>query len=125
MDYSCSASEYSETILRTTCGLPAEYLIEYLQSIRTTTMVTCMSTSPHGATDATDAEIGNLITNALIVKGVNQKALSDVTGIAYATLRRSLKGGRSLTIREVGSIAAALSVRPSALLPDTLTGEAA
>ena len=84
-----------------------------------------MSTSPNGATDATDAEIGNRITNALIVKGTNQRALSDATGIAYATLRRSLSGGRSLTIREVGTIAAALSVQPSALLPATLTKDAA
>lgn len=81
-----------------------------------------MTTQPNGAADATDAEIGNLITNTLIVKGIKQKALSDVTGIAYATLRRSLSGGRSLTIREVGSIAAALSVRPSDLLPDCLAG---
>lgn len=84
-----------------------------------------MSTSPNGATDATDAEIGNRITNALIVKGVNQKALSDVTGIAYPTLRRSLSGGRSLTIREIGNIADALSIQPYALLPATLTGNAA
>lgn len=87
-------------------------------------MVTRMSTPPNGATDATDAEIGKLITNALLAKGLKQKALSDVTGIAYATLRRSLKGGRSLTVREVGSIAAAIGVRPSALLPDTLTDAA-
>lgn len=84
-----------------------------------------MATNPPGAADATDAEIGHRITNALIVKGTNQKALSDATGIAYPTLRRSLSGGRSLTIREVGSIAAALSIQPSALLPPALTGNAA
>jgi len=84
-----------------------------------------MATQTTGATDATDAEIGQRIANALIVRNVNVKALSDQTGISYPTLRRSLTGGRSLTIREVGSIAAALSVQPSALLPATLTKDAA
>lgn len=83
-----------------------------------------MTTSPAGAAN-TDAEIGNRIANALIVKGTNVKALSDTTGIAYPTLRRSLTGGRSLTIRELTSIADAISVPPSALLPTTLTQAAA
>ena len=77
-----------------------------------------MTTSP-------DAEIGNRITNALIVKGTNQKALSDATGISYPTLRRSLTGGRSLTIREISNIADAIGVSPSILLPDALAGRSA
>jgi len=80
-----------------------------------------MSTSPH----TPDAEIGGKITNALVVKGTNAKALSDATGIAYPTLRRSLSGGRSLTIRELTSIAEALKILPSALLPDALTHQEA
>ena len=80
-----------------------------------------MTTSPN----TTDAEIGARIANALIVKGANVKALSDSTGIAYPTLRRSLAGGRSLTIREIGNIAGALQVPASALLPETITGNAA
>jgi len=80
-----------------------------------------MTTSPNN----TDAEIGARIANALIVKGANVKALSDTTGIAYPTLRRSLSGGRSLTIRELGNIAGALQVPASALLPDAITGSAA
>lgn len=84
-----------------------------------------MTTQKNGANDATDAEIGQRIANALIVRNCNVKALSDQTGISYPTLRRSLTGGRSLTIREVGSIAAALSVHPAALLPDSLTMDAA
>jgi transcriptional regulator with XRE-family HTH domain len=80
-----------------------------------------MTTSPN----TTDAEIGARIANALIVKGANVKALSDTTGIAYPTLRRSLSGGRSLTIRELGNIAGALQVPASALLPETITGTAA
>lgn len=84
-----------------------------------------MSTSQAaGATNA-DAEIGARISNALIVKGTNQKVLSDLTGIAYPTLRRSLSGGRSLTIRELTSIAEALQVSTSALLPAAITKDAA
>ena len=80
-----------------------------------------MATYSTGATDATDAEIGRRIANALIVRNIKVKALSDQTGISYPTLRRSLTG-RSLTIREFGTIAAALSVHPSGLLPDSLAG---
>lgn len=80
-----------------------------------------MTTSPAAGATTADAEIGNRITNALIVKGTNIQSLSDATGISYPTLRRSLTGGRSLTIREIGSIAAALEVQPFILLPATLT----
>jgi transcriptional regulator with XRE-family HTH domain len=79
-----------------------------------------MATNTIGAADATDAEIGSRITNALDRRNIKVQTLSDQTGISYPTLRRSLTGGRSLTIREVGSIAAALSIRPSDLLPDSL-----
>jgi transcriptional regulator with XRE-family HTH domain len=84
-----------------------------------------MNTRPAAGADTTDAEIGNRITNALIVKNTNQKALSDATGIAYPTLRRSLSGGRSLTIRELTSIAGAIGVQPSMLLPANITEDAA
>ena len=80
---------------------------------------------PPGGADATDAEIGHRIINAVVTKGTDIRALSDATGIAYSTLRRSLSGGRSLSFREFSSIAAALSIRPSALLPATLTQDAA
>jgi len=83
-----------------------------------------MSTTQAGATN-TDTEIANRITNALIVRGTNVKALSDATGIAYPTLRRSLTGGRSLTFLEFTKIATAINVTPSALLPDELTRAAA
>jgi lambda repressor-like predicted transcriptional regulator len=84
-----------------------------------------MTTPQTGANDATDTQIADRITNALIVKGTNVRALSDETGISYPTLRRSLKGGRSLTFAEFTKIAAAIKVHPSALLPTTLTGVAA
>ena len=84
-----------------------------------------MSTSQAAGANTTDTEIGDRIANALIVKNTNQKALSDATGIAYPTLRRSLSGGRSLTIRELTSIAGVIGVHPSALLPPAITRDAA
>ncbi|MCZ9884106.1 hypothetical protein [Arthrobacter sp. B2a2-09] len=84
-----------------------------------------MTTPQSGSNHATDAEIAHRITNALIVKGTNVRALSDATGISYPTLRRSLTGGRSLTFLEFGKIAGAIDVPPSTLLPATLTGSAA
>jgi len=79
-----------------------------------------MSTSQGAENAATDTEIAERITNALIVKQTNVRALSDATGIAYPTLRRSLSGGRSLTFLEFTKIAAAINVKPAALLPDSL-----
>lgn len=67
-----------------------------------------------------DAEIAERISNALVVKNVNVQALSEETGISYSTLRRSLRGGRSLTFAEFYKIARALNLQPSSLLPDTL-----
>jgi lambda repressor-like predicted transcriptional regulator len=83
-----------------------------------------MSTRSNGANNATDTEIAQRITNALIVKGTNVRALSDATGISYPTLRRSLTGGRSLTFLEFGKIAAAIDVAPHALLPANFTSAA-
>lgn len=80
-----------------------------------------MTTPQTGANDAIDTQIAEKITNALIVKKINVRALSDATGLAYPTLRRSLSGGRSLTFMEFGKIAGAINVQPSALLPDALT----
>lgn len=84
-----------------------------------------MRTSPATAAQNADAEIGHRITNAILTKGTNQKALSDSTGIAYATLRRSLTGGRSLTVREITTIAEALNIPAVTLLPAALTQDAA
>jgi len=79
-----------------------------------------MSTANSGTATATDTEIAERITNALIIKHVNVKALADKTGISYPTLRRSLAGDRSLTVVEFRKIADAIEVKPSALLPDAL-----
>ncbi|AXH44413.1 transcriptional repressor [Arthrobacter phage Kumotta] len=80
-----------------------------------------MSTNQAGGISTADTEIGSRIANALIVKGTNMRALSDKTGISYPTLRRSLSGGRSLTIREIGNIAGVLEVPAAVLLPPSLT----
>ena len=63
----------------------------------------------------------DLINQVLADKDVSMNALADQAGIPYATLRRSLKGGRALNLNEVRNIAAALGVWPSDLLPDELT----
>ena len=84
-----------------------------------------MNTSQAAGANTADAEIGARITNAILVKRTNQKALSDAKGIAYATLRRSLTGGRSLTVREISIIADTLEVPAVTLLPASLVWAAA
>lgn len=84
-----------------------------------------MANPQTGANDATDTAIASLITDALSHKSMSLLALSEETSIAYPTLRRSIKAGRSLSIRELTKIAAALNVHPSTLLPDTLADRAA
>lgn len=78
-----------------------------------------------GEPAAPDNEIANRIEVELDTRKMSILALSEQTGIAYPTLRRSIKAGRSLSIRELGAIADALNVKPSTLLPATLTGDAA
>ncbi len=75
-----------------------------------------MTTAQSGRHVPADAEIANRITNALIIKNINVRALSEETGISYPTLRRSLKGGRSLTFQEFTKIADTIGVPPSAHL---------
>lgn len=72
-----------------------------------------------------DAEIANRITAAIEANSTSLLAISEETGIAYPTLRRSIKAGRSLSIREISKISEALNVPASTLLPVELTGEAA
>lgn len=84
-----------------------------------------MSTQQSGTATATDAEIAARISNALIYRNVNAKDLAAETGISYKPLLASLKGNRSLTVVEFRKIAAAMKVRPSALLPDDLPASAA
>lgn len=63
----------------------------------------------------------DLINQALADKDISMNALAAEAGIPYATLRRSLKGGRALNLTELRNIAAALGVWPSDLLPEDLT----
>ncbi|MEV7472271.1 helix-turn-helix transcriptional regulator [Pseudarthrobacter oxydans] len=84
-----------------------------------------MSTRQAAGATTADAEIGARITEAIKDKKTDQKALSDSTGIAYATLRRSLTGGRSLTVREITTIADALNIPAVTLLPVSLLKDAA
>lgn len=69
----------------------------------------------------TDVAIARKIENAMIVKGINQRQLSEEAGIKYVTLRRSLKYGRSLTFNEFGRIANVLDIDPAHMLPESLT----
>ena len=82
-------------------------------------MTTPENTNNIGTT-AADRDIADRILNAMIVKQVTQRTLSEETGISYPTLRRSLKGNRSLTFQEFYRIAAALSLKPVTLLPSEL-----
>lgn len=84
-----------------------------------------MSTRQAAGATTADAEIGARITEAIKDKKTDQKALSDSTGIAYATLRRSLTGGRSLTVREIITVAEALDIPAVTLLPVSLLQDAA
>ena len=81
------------------------------------------NTNPIGTT-AADRDIADRILNAMIVKQVTQRTLSEETGISYPTLRRSLKGNRSFTFREFYRIAAVLTLKPSVLLPADLADAA-
>jgi len=87
-----------------------------------------MDKPPVEADNSADVEIANRIMNALIVKGASLSELSEVTGIAKHTIRRSLHqnraDSRSFNFREFRKIADALEVHPSALLPATLTAAA-
>lgn len=78
-----------------------------------------------GKSATPDNEIADRIKAELEARNMSILTLSEQTGIAYPTLRRSIKAGRSLRIKEIGTIADVLNVKPSALLPATLTEDAA
>ena len=82
-------------------------------------------TTPHDGVElAANNEIAHRIKTALVNENVNVRSLSDKTGISYPTLRRSLSGGRSLTISELAKIAATIGIPPSALMPDSFARNA-
>ncbi|SDK81152.1 helix-turn-helix transcriptional regulator [Arthrobacter sp. ok362] len=83
-----------------------------------------MNKEPAQADNSADVEIADRIMHAMIVKGVNLKALSAETDISYSTLRRSLHqtrdDRRSFSIQELCRIAGALNTPASTLLPDDM-----
>jgi response regulator of citrate/malate metabolism len=86
------------------------------------------NSSAAGATKTVDSEIAERILHVLDGKKyLTQEALSQEIGISYTTLRRSLEqhrgDRRSFSILELGKVATALDVRPSALLPESLVAE--
>jgi transcriptional regulator with XRE-family HTH domain len=80
-----------------------------------------MTTSPAAGATHTDAEIGNRIIREAAARGISIQDISKATPLSYPTLLKSLTGERSFKIREIGSIANALSIPTGALLPEDLT----
>lgn len=80
-----------------------------------------MNTNTVHSDNSADIQIADRIMHAMIVKGITLKTLSELTGISYTGLRRSLHqtrpDKRSFTLKEFHKIAEALSTPPSALLP--------
>ena len=65
----------------------------------------------------TAAWTANAIATALAAAGATKVALSEATGIPYPTLNRKLAAHRDFTLSELLSIAEALRVPPSSLIP--------
>lgn len=84
-----------------------------------------MSTTQAPTDTEPDNELGERIQNALIVKNISVRTVSEKTGISYRPLLRSLRGERPLTVYEFANIAQALNISPGDLLPQALTGAAA
>jgi transcriptional regulator with XRE-family HTH domain len=68
-----------------------------------------------------DVEVGERVAEALIVKRVTVKAMAAELGLSYSTMRRTLGGERSFTIRQLRHVANTLSISPAALLPHAVT----
>ena len=64
------------------------------------------------------------IKTALAATGATKVALSEATGIPYPTLNRKLAAHRDFTLAELLSIAEALHVPPSSLIPPQFKAEA-
>lgn len=81
-----------------------------------------------GAYEPVDSAIAERILDALKnKKGLTQEHLAQDISVSYTTLRRGLErhrgDRRSFTVLELGKIADALDVHPSAFLPPSLTTE--
>lgn len=67
--------------------------------------------------NTTETTTASLVAKALEQAERSVSWVADKAGMAPSTLRRKLRGTRDFTTGEVASIAAALGVRPSELLP--------
>lgn len=74
---------------------------------------------------ADDLEVGERVAEALIVKRVTVKALAEELGVSYSTMRRTLGGERSFTIRQIRHVARVLNIKPAALLPEKIIEDVA
>lgn len=83
-----------------------------------------MNTPPQ-AKSAADVEVGERVAEALIVKRVTVKSMAQELGMSYSTMRRTLGGERSFTIRQLRQVAQSLSIKPAALLPEQIIEDAA
>jgi transcriptional regulator with XRE-family HTH domain len=84
-----------------------------------------MNTPPPPEDHAADVEVGQRVEEALIVKRVTVKALAAHLGMSYSTMRRTLGGERSFTIRQLRQVAKILSIEPAILLPSEVIEDAA
>lgn len=84
-----------------------------------------MNTTEGHTDNVADVEIADRIMHAMIVKGINRKALAADIGFSYSKLRRSLEqhrgDARSFTVDELLKVSSALRVTPSTILPAELT----
>lgn len=83
-----------------------------------------MNTPTHAA-GPDDIEVGERVSEALIVKRITVKAMAEELGISYSTMRRTLSGERSFTIRQIRHVARALSIKPAILLPEEMAEDVA
>lgn len=68
-----------------------------------------------------DAEMGQRITEALLIKGKSAKLLAAGLGISYSTMLRTLRGERSLTLSQVETASHIIGVSASSLIPTAFT----
>ena len=68
-------------------------------------------------------EVANKVRQAMSHKDESILNTAKLSAIAYSTFHRKLEGGGSFTMSEIGRIADALNVHPSALVPDAFTQE--
>ena len=81
--------------------------------------------TPTQGKNAADVAIGERVEEALIVKRVSAKSMAAELKVSYSTMRRTLGGERSFTIRQLRQVAKVLSIKPAVLLPEEVIEDAA